>query len=182
MEKFDLVDKDDNVVGVTNKAQSHAQGIIHRVAAIFIFSDDTNLYVQVHEGSNGILDSTVGGHVQASETYLEGATREMAEEVGLDTDLDFVGNIYSDETYTGSNYRHMYGLFTAKAPKDWSFQPTEEVKKLLLTSLSDLLNSIISNPKGYTAGFIRCMMFYCEQKEIPFAFDLNSYKELRLRE
>ncbi len=43
----------------------------------------------------GKWDDSVAGHVDEGETYLEAATRELAEEIGVvNTDLEEVGYYY----------------------------------------------------------------------------------------
>ena len=73
MELFDLVDKDDNVIGTTDKLTAHSTKQIHRVAAVYVFNDAGELYVQVHKGSGGLYDNSVGGHVSQGETYATAA-------------------------------------------------------------------------------------------------------------
>ena len=179
-EIFDQVDENDKVIGVTHKIEAHKNGLIHRVAAVFIFDGDGNLLVQVHEEGGGILDNTVGGHVRSGESYNDGAAREMQEEVVLDIPLKTIGTFYSDETYTGSQFRHMYTLYTGLAPKDWVFEQTEEVKKLLRLPLNNVLNMMTAKPRDFTAGFLSCMQFYCKESGFKFPLNLNQYKKERL--
>lgn len=182
VEIFDEVDESNQVIGKTYKAEAHQKGLIHRVAAIFIFDDTGNLLVQVHEEGGGILDHTVGGHVRSGESYDDGARREMQEEVGLDVPTKRIGVIYSDETYTGSQFRHMYALYSAHAPKDWRFMPNQEVKKLLSISLRKVLDMMAKQPRDFTAGFLSCMQFYCKEVGLDFSLDLNQYKKSRRTE
>lgn len=54
MELFDLVDRNDRVIGVTHKEQAHENGELHRVAAVYVFDAQSRLYVQVHKKSGGL--------------------------------------------------------------------------------------------------------------------------------
>lgn len=182
VEIFDEVNSKDEVIGKTHKAEAHTKGLIHRVAAIFVFDSNKNLIVQVHEDGGGILDHTVGGHVKAGETYDDGAQREMKEEIGLHLPLTKVSIHYSDETYTGSQYRHMYALYTANAPKGWVFKPNEEVKQLLSYPLEQVLRRMAEQPRDFTAGFLKCMQVYCKETNQVFPLDLSQYKIVRLKE
>ena len=72
------------------------------------------------KGGNA-LDHTVGGHVKKGENYGEAASREAEEEIGLTEKLTRISVFYSDETWGGSNIRHMIGLYECK-PSDWTFR------------------------------------------------------------
>ena len=54
MELFDLVDKQDAIIGATDKPTAHATGQLHRVAGVYVFDKQGRLYVQVHKKSGGL--------------------------------------------------------------------------------------------------------------------------------
>jgi hypothetical protein len=43
MELFDVVDRDDIVVGTTDKKTAHSTGQLHRVGAVYVFDDTARL-------------------------------------------------------------------------------------------------------------------------------------------
>lgn len=45
MEKFDLVDEHDNVIGVTDKPTAHASRQLHRVVAVYVFNSSGSVCV-----------------------------------------------------------------------------------------------------------------------------------------
>lgn len=182
IEYFDKVDSDNKVIGTTYKKEAHSKGYVHRAVAIFVFDNTGKLLVQVHEKGGGILDHTVGGHVRKDESFDEAATREMQEEINLDASVTKIGELYSDETYTGSQFRHMFAVYKATADKNWKFKPNDEVKKLLLMDIKEVVDLMAKSPRKFTAGFIHCMQFYCKQQNIEFKLDLNQYKKDRLSE
>lgn len=112
MELFDLVDKDDSVIGTTNKPEAHSKGLLRRVAAVYVFNEKGQLYVQVHKKSGGLYDHSVGGHISQGESYEDGASREALEELGIGQQLDKLTTFYSDE---GIDMQHMFGLFSCTA-------------------------------------------------------------------
>ena len=65
------------------KQEAHNSRLIHRCVAIYVFDAQGRLYVQVHKKSGGLLDHSVGGHVDSGENYLIAAKREGKEELGL---------------------------------------------------------------------------------------------------
>lgn len=156
MELFDLVDENDNVIGVTDKPTAHSTKQLHRVAAVYVFNDAGELYVQVHKSSGGLYDHSVGGHVSQGETYAEAAQREADEELGIKQPLRQLATFYSDE----GKYLHMFGLFECVASPDWKFIPNDEVEEIIPMKISDLRELMASSPEKFTGGFINTMTHY----------------------
>lgn len=157
MELFDLVDKQDTIIGVTNKRKAHAAGELHRVAAVYVFDQQGKLYVQVHKGSGGLYDHSVGGHVSQGETYEQGAQREAEEELGIAQPLEKLSVFYSDETET---MQHMFGLFACIADDAWQFQPNDEVEEVILMDIEEIQNLMKTNREKFTGGFVNTMKEY----------------------
>lgn len=160
MEQFDLVDKNDNIIGTTDKPTAHANKQLHRVAAVYVFNEAGELYVQVHKASGGLYDHSVGGHVSKGEDYAIAASREADEELGIKQPLTYLSTFYSDEGV----YLHMFGLFECTADKSWSFIPNDEVEEIIPMSLDVIRNLMTSNPEKFTGGFINTMKEYCTIK------------------
>jgi isopentenyl-diphosphate delta-isomerase len=163
MELFDLVDKNDNVIGVTNKPDAHSNKLAHRCVAVFVFNKTGELYVQVHKSSGGKLDHTVGGHVSRGESYMEAAIREAEEEVNLNQPLtELVTSYYSDE----GTYIHMFGIFECIAEDSWKFEPNDEVGELVLIPIDEILQLMKSSPEKFTGGFLNTMKEYQRIKQL----------------
>ena len=87
-EIFDIVDEADLVVGRASRTEVHGNpDLIHRVAHVLVFNAGGSLYLQKRADSKdvqpGKWDTSVGGHLDAGEDYLEAAIREMREELGI---------------------------------------------------------------------------------------------------
>jgi isopentenyldiphosphate isomerase len=88
MERFDLVDEEDRVIGTALRTEVHGNpDLIHRVAHVLVFSRDGRLFLQKRSPDKdvqpGKWDTSVGGHVDSGETYEAAAAREMSEELGV---------------------------------------------------------------------------------------------------
>ncbi len=88
MERFDVVDSDDRVIGSALRDEVHGNPeLIHRVAHVLVFSSDDRLFLQKRsldkDVQPGKWDTSVGGHVDAGESYEAAAGREMSEELGV---------------------------------------------------------------------------------------------------
>lgn len=160
MEQFDLVDENDNVIGTTDKPTAHENKQLHRVAAVYVFNESGELYVQVHKSSGGLYDHSVGGHVSKGEDYATAAAREADEELGIKQPLTYLSTFYSDEGI----YLHMFGLFECVAYQNWEFIPNEEVEEIIPMKIADIKKLMDAHPEKFTGGFINTMKEYTRIK------------------
>jgi len=81
------VDEQDRLLGSVPRAQMRARGLIGRGTFIIVFDNLGRLCAQQRTLSKavypGYWDSAAGGMVQADESYLLSAERELAEELGI---------------------------------------------------------------------------------------------------
>ncbi|MDL5200607.1 NUDIX domain-containing protein [Streptomyces sp. ALI-76-A] len=86
-EILDIVDENDQVVGVSPRGEAYARGLRHR--CVFIQARDAEGRVFVHRRTPAKLvfpslyDMFVGGVVGAGESYDDAALREAEEELGV---------------------------------------------------------------------------------------------------
>ena len=160
----------------TTIREADDQGILHRVAAVFVFDKNGDLLLQVHEKSNGQLDHTVGGHVSAGETYEQAARREMSEEIGLVAPLKTVKlGVFSNEQFPGAPDKilHMFGIFEANVKAGWRFKPTTETKKLIPMPIEDVVRKMNQSPKNFTRGFVNTLDTYLNVNNLPFQVNVD---------
>jgi isopentenyldiphosphate isomerase len=86
-EYFDVVDRDDAVVGRATRREVHACGLLHRAVHVLVFNGAGELFLQKRsqrkDTAPGAWDSSASGHVDAGEDYDACAQRELREEIGL---------------------------------------------------------------------------------------------------
>ena len=86
-ELVDVVDDDDNVIGVVTRREMRARRLLHRAVSIAVLSTDGRLLVHRRADTKdvwpGQWDMAAGGVVGSGETYEQAATRELAEELGV---------------------------------------------------------------------------------------------------
>lgn len=89
-EKLDIVDEDDNVIGQDTRENIHKNGLLHREIHVIIYNDRGGILFQkrseTKETYPGLLDISVGGHVDLGESYEETAIKELEEESGISAD------------------------------------------------------------------------------------------------
>lgn len=151
-EIIDIVDENNNIIGSANVGIAHQKKLIHRVVGIFVFDSNGNLFLQKGNKYEK-YDISVGGHVQKGETCKAAAKREMSEELGLNTGLEYVHTFLPKE----SKLTHYWSIFTAIAPLEWKFKETDEVKSLEKISMPTVISMVKSNPELFTYGFINTL-------------------------
>lgn len=87
-EYFDVVDRNDAVIGRATRREVHAQGLRHRAVHVLVFNRAGELFLQKRSRNKdtapGMWDSSASGHVDAGEDYDGCARRELGEEIGLE--------------------------------------------------------------------------------------------------
>lgn len=159
MELVDIVDRNDKVVDTIDRKSAHATGRLHRVAAVFVFNQSGELYVQEHP-SDGKWDHSVGGHVDHSETYAEAAIREAEEELGIKQPLEEIAiSIYANER---PDMQHMFGIYACVAAPDWEFTPNpdDKVEVVFPMAVTAIREAMQAEPEKFTAGFRITMAEY----------------------
>src|SRR3989338_4643482 len=117
---FDKTLGKNNVIGAGSKEEAWKNGIIHRIARIFLFNSKGELLI-TKRGDNlsslpGRWDQSAAGHVDEGEDYPTAAKRELEEEVGVkNIELIEKGKFFTDETdETGKIKKRFSMLYTGK--------------------------------------------------------------------
>ncbi len=167
-ELLDRVDERDVVIGTTTKAEAHEKGYVHRVSAVYVFTNDDKLLVQLRK-KDGLLDHSAAGHVKSGETYDDAAARELREELGLMNPLKKISVFYSDERVPARHVRaiHYFGLYETQLDRNQLVGmklSEEEVIKMIPMTLEEIVEQMFKEPMKFTTGFKRTLNFYAKQK------------------
>ncbi|MDD4820093.1 MAG: NUDIX domain-containing protein, partial [Flavobacteriales bacterium] len=103
-ELVDIFDIDEKLTGVvTTKLAAHQNGLWHASAHIWIYNANGEVLLQKRSTTKdtfpGMWDISVAGHIDAGETPLEGALREMREEIGVvkdEKDFEYYTTIHME--------------------------------------------------------------------------------------
>ena len=90
-ELLDLVDDRNRVIGRAPRGNVHGNpSLQHRAVHVFVRNTNGDLFLQKRSVSKriqpGKWDTSVGGHVEAGQSYEEAARKEAAEELGIATE------------------------------------------------------------------------------------------------
>jgi isopentenyl-diphosphate delta-isomerase type 1 len=115
-----VVDDRDQVVGQAPRDQVHRQGLLHRAVHILVFAPDGGLYLQKRSAIKDThplkWTSSASGHADPGESYLQAARRELAEELGLDLELEYLGRLPASDL-TENEFTQVYLAGTAMEPR-----------------------------------------------------------------
>ena len=148
-ELIDILTPEGKSTGKTAlKSEAHKKGWFHATAHIWFFTSNEKILLQKRALTKkvfpGIWDISVAGHIGAGEEILEGAKREVFEEIGLileDKDFIKIGtriHQVNHENGIQDNEHHHVFIAELKTPiSELTMQP-EEVAGLELWDLKVL--------------------------------------------
>ena len=118
-EIFDICDAEDRVIGQAPRAEVHARKLLHRAVHIWVFNSSGELLLHLRSASKDeyplCWTSSASGHLAAGEDYHTAAVRELAEELGLNGPLEYVGRL-SAGANTAYEHTALYTLTTDSSP------------------------------------------------------------------
>lgn len=151
-ELFDVVDERDRVVGQATRAEVHAQGLTHRAVHVFVFNSRGELLLQMRSALKDEFPmrwtSSASGHLDAGESYDEAARRELAEELGFDSPLEFLTKLPAS-TETANEFTAFYRTNSDAEPRF----PPEEIAWLEFHGLDAVAAMIAERPDEFSPLF-----------------------------
>lgn len=141
-----IVDEQNREVGAAPRRVMRAQGLPHRSTYVLVFNTQGDLYVQKRTMSKdiypGYYDPAAGGVVLVGESYEAGATRELAEEMGIrDVPLTPLFTFY----YTDAHSKVWGRVFSCVYDGELVLQP-EEVESGAYVPLAEILQRATTEP------------------------------------
>ena len=148
-EYFDVLDENGNPIGkISPKTEVHNKGYWHRTVHIWIINNNNEILLQRRSKNKkrhpNILTISCEGHIQAGESSINGAIREIDEELGLKVNSDeltFIKTIKHSECrkpdYYNNEFKDFYILKTNTSINEMSFQK-EEISEIMFVDFDKL--------------------------------------------
>lgn len=118
-EIFDVVDSHDRVIGQAPRSEVHRRGLLHRAVHIFVFNSRGQLLLQRRSAAKDqfplCYTSSASGHVGSGETYDACAPRELEEELGLTSPIEFLAK-FPASPETANEHTFLYRTATDDPP------------------------------------------------------------------
>ena len=158
-EIFDVCDEQDRVVRQATRAEVHANNWIHRAVHIWVFRSDGSLLLHRRSATKDTcplkITSSASGHVDAGETYLECARRELQEELGLAADLEELTKL-APGPLTAWEHSMFYCCTTDAEPTP----DPGEIAEIMCRPLSQWQTALDEDPLDFAPVFIELWNWY----------------------
>ncbi len=155
MEYIDIFDENNNPTGkIKEKTKAHTDGNFHRTAHIWIINNKKELLLQKRSSNKkthpNCWDISGAGHIKAGKTVIEGAIRELEEELGVKTkesDLKFISIVKSTKNPKNHEFQYVYLLECNNKIENYVFED-EEVSEVKYVYFKDLENMVEEKVEG----------------------------------
>lgn len=163
-ELFDVVDEQDRVLRQAPRSEVHAQKWLHRASHIFVFNTRGELLVHRRSATKDecpqMFTSSASGHLAAGEDYAAAAVRELQEELGLTSPIQFLAVIPANGAET--SFEHS-GLFCTVTDDPPCFDPGE-IESGEFLSLAEISRRLAESPQLFTPCFRTLFVWYVRNK------------------
>jgi len=169
-EMLEVIDENDNIIGLETREKIHKEGLLHREIHIFFLTSNYEIIFQ-HRAKDketypDKLDATVGGHVEPNMSYEETAVKECKEETGVEIDpkkLVFLGKLRKktfDEVtgLTNNTIRSQYAYLYEGSINDLQIEKGK-AEGFEAWKMDDLSHLSESDRKKFIAVFLTEDMF-----------------------
>ena len=159
LERVQFVDENDAPIGGGTREEAWEKGIYRRISRVILKNEDGEILIQKRSplkktGANCWTDSS-SGHVDEGEGYDEAAHREMFEEIGITTDITFLGKFLIVEQKNGKDYRFFNQCYTGTITKNTPIKiQEEEVSEAKWISIEEVKKLIHDSPEDFTSALI----------------------------
>lgn len=118
-EYLDWLDAKGKIIGSVERKLAHTYGLYHPVVHVWILDGKNNLLIQ-QRTKNMIVyplhwDSSAAGHFDSGETKEKGAMRELKEELGLQTKLNYIGHCDVEHQIKNAHHKERIHYFWGRS-------------------------------------------------------------------
>lgn len=150
-----IVDERDQPIGSASKQEAWAQGLWHRIVEIILEDGKGNVLLQHRSPTKdtypNCLDDSVGGHVDAGESYEQAAYRELHEELGVDgIKLEEVGSFKYKNTWRDLRFCRFVKVYRAIIDFTPESHEPDKIDRVQWFSISEVKRLIKEGPGQVT--------------------------------
>lgn len=155
MEYIDIFNENNEPLGqVKEKNTAHEDGDFHRTAHVWIINKNKELLIQKRSSTKknhpNYWDISGAGHIKAGESVIQGAIRELEEELGIkvtEQDFKFIAIVKSTKNPKNCEFAYVYLVESNNQIKDYIFEDKEvsEVKYVYFEELEKMVEDRVEN-------------------------------------
>ena len=152
------------------KMEDHEKSVLHRAFSVFVINSKNELMLQQRAfekyHSPGLWTNTCCSHQRSQEGNIEAGTRRLKEEMGFETDLEYLFNfIYKAPFDNGLTEHELDHVMLGRYENKPKINPNE-VASWKWMHIDKIHVDLINNTENYTAWFaIIFERFYNHLKE-----------------
>ncbi|MFA6392030.1 MAG: NUDIX domain-containing protein [Patescibacteria group bacterium] len=147
MEYLDVVNEKDEVIGKASKEDIYKKSLSHRIVHVLVFNGAGEMALQLRGKDVYYCPShwctSAGGHVKSGESYETAARRELKEECGIDTEIEFM---YQDIYFHKETLKKFLSIFKAVYNEPLVMR-NEEVERIEFFSIDKIKQMITAGEK-----------------------------------
>ena len=155
-EYFDILDENGNKTGKTKlRSEVHRDGDWHKAVHIWIFNKQGEVLLQRRSPDKdsypNMLDMACAGHLSAGDSSIEGALRELKEELNIEIkpeELKYVKTLKrpskDKKVFINNEFDDLYIVITDIDIKDMKYQE-DEISEILFVSYKKFKEMIANN-------------------------------------
>jgi isopentenyl-diphosphate delta-isomerase len=157
-ERIIFADENDQQIGAGTREEAWAKGLYVRIVRVILKDEKGRVLSQLRGATkksypNCWTDST-SGHVDEGESYDESVVREMEEEIGVKTELSFVGKFASEDIVGDKTIREFNAIYEGAITSETPLKLEEgEVTEAKWFEISELKHIMDIHPEQFTLGF-----------------------------
>lgn len=164
-EMVDVVDKKDKVLKTVTRVEAMEKGLRYRFIQVLVFNKAGELWVQWRSRHKIVCPrqygASVGGVVEAGESYEKAAVRELKEEMGITGVKPKLVGTYTVDGKAPYNAATYVCVWNGNNPKGWE----TEADALDLLNADELVFLLQRFPYLFTDGLTKAMQQLDEMEE-----------------
>lgn len=154
-EMLDIVDEADEVIAQATREAVHRGKHLHRATHMLLRNSHNEVFVQLRSRSKdmnpGLWDSSAAGHVDAGETYISCAVRELKEELGIVVEQDALHEFLRVEPSAANGYEFVR-VYAVESDDPITLE-VSEVDDGRWLSVDELDKWLAESPDDFTPDF-----------------------------
>lgn len=157
-EIFDVVDENDEVLRQERRDVVHQEDLLHRAVHIYIFNKRKEVFLQkrsrLKDKCPGMWGSSAAGHLDAGESYIACAVRELQEEAGISLEAYEMQKVtkLAPKEETGWEFIELYLVRHDGALR----YPCSEVETGIWMGINEVSTWLEKRPQDFSPGFGEC--------------------------
>jgi isopentenyldiphosphate isomerase len=155
-----IVNEQDEPIGQATKQEAWRKGLITRIVRVVAVNSDGQLLLQKRASRLALYPNcwseAISGHVDAGETYLAAAQRELFEEIGITgVALQEIGYFRSSGNFEGRKLERFSKVYKIVLPEGHFKLRKSEVEEVQWFDIATIRAMMAQNPEDFVIDFRR---------------------------